>query len=280
MELAIGLEKEISSRLDSSYLRMKAYSPFMPIIYESEKFLVRTASTIKDLLDVYRLRHEIFFREWRGEANELQLDFDEFDFYADHLMIVEKSNDEVIGTYRLISSERKKNFYSENEFEMQNFLARPGLKLELGRACIHPLHRNGNTIDLLWKGLAAYINKIGARWLFGCASLHCDDSHQLGEILKYLDEKGKLNRNYPIWPHSAYVDRKLVIPSQGYKPSIECQRLIPPLLRTYLLAGAKVYGFPAYDREFKCFDLLTVLDLEDLNPRFRERYFLNEEMEG
>ena len=49
-------------------------------------------------------------------------------------------------------------------------------------------------------------------------------------------------------------------------------RTLPPLLRSYLQAGSKVYGYPAFDGDFKCFDLFTILDLTQLNKKFQERY--------
>ena len=53
----------------------------------------------------------------------------------------------------------------------------------------------------------------------------------------------------------------------------EKRGLISALLRSYLAAGAKVYGWPALDRDFACTDLLTILDWRQLNPRFQSRFF-------
>jgi putative hemolysin len=53
---------------------------------------------------------------------------------------------------------------------------------------------------------------------------------------------------------------------------IAAKEFTPPLLRSYLNAGAKVYGWPALDREFACADLLTILDISRLNKKFQVRY--------
>jgi putative hemolysin len=48
---------------------------------------------------------------------------------------------------------------------------------------------------------------------------------------------------------------------------------IPKLLRAYLTVGAKICGPPALDRLFKTIDFLTLMDLETMSAKTRERYF-------
>ena len=47
----------------------------------------------------------------------------------------------------------------------------------------------------------------------------------------------------------------------------------PKLLRAYLTLGAKICGPPAIDREFGTIDFLTLLDLQVIPPRLRNRFF-------
>eukprot|EP00831_Metopus_contortus_P025310 TRINITY_DN21848_c0_g1_i1.p2 TRINITY_DN21848_c0_g1~~TRINITY_DN21848_c0_g1_i1.p2 ORF type:complete len:106 (-),score=23.41 TRINITY_DN21848_c0_g1_i1:22-339(-) len=72
------------------------------------------------------------------------------------LMIINKSDDALIGTYRLNCTKFSNNFYSATEFNIDAILELPGDKVELGRACVHPDFRNGMTIALLWKGPVSY----------------------------------------------------------------------------------------------------------------------------
>ena len=48
--------------------------------------------------------------------------------------------------------------------------------------------------------------------------------------------------------------------------------LLPPLLCGYLRAGAKVYGKPALDRDFRCADFFTVLKMDELSRVFQRKY--------
>jgi putative hemolysin len=118
---------------------------------------VTTAQNGRDLREALELRHEVFIREWQGRSTFTHLDVDDYDFHADHLIIKDKRSEEVVGTYRLLSSRFTDRFYSASEFSMDTFQVFPGTKLEMGRACVHKDYRDGRSIDLLWKGLTQYI---------------------------------------------------------------------------------------------------------------------------
>eukprot|EP00831_Metopus_contortus_P025311 TRINITY_DN21848_c0_g1_i3.p1 TRINITY_DN21848_c0_g1~~TRINITY_DN21848_c0_g1_i3.p1 ORF type:complete len:129 (-),score=13.83 TRINITY_DN21848_c0_g1_i3:58-444(-) len=91
------------------------------------------------------------------------------------LMIINKSDDALIGTYRLNCTKFSNNFYSATEFNIDAILELPGDKVELGRACVHPDFRNGMTIALLWKGLSEYMSASESRFFFGCSSIKSMD---------------------------------------------------------------------------------------------------------
>lgn len=89
--------------------KVREYQRFVEIRHESDDFLVTTAANGSELLKVLELRHEVFVEEWQGRKTFHGLDADQYDFIADHLMIIHKRIGEVIGTYRLLSS----TFYAE-----------------------------------------------------------------------------------------------------------------------------------------------------------------------
>jgi putative hemolysin len=47
---------------------------------------------------------------------------------------------------------------------------------------------------------------------------------------------------------------------------------VPRLLKAYMMLGARIAAPPAWDREFRTIDFLTLLDLETLAPAARERF--------
>lgn len=256
----------------SIYQRVREYRGFFTVRYETDEFLVTTAKDGHDLFKVLELRHEIFLKEWQGRKAFHGLDVDDYDFSADHLLIIDKRVQEVVGTYRLISSRVTRDFYSASEFEIEDFLRMPNTKLEMGRACIRHDYRDGNTIDLLWKGLARYVFATKADVLFGCASLKTEDPALVSRVFKTLRDNEQWSDDYRIRATWDYQFPGFAMSGSDPLTHAEKREVIPPLLRSYLHAGAKVYGWPALDRDFACTDLLTILDWKGLNPKFQSRF--------
>lgn len=258
----------------SIYARVKEYRGFVPIKYETDDYIVTTAQTSQELFKVLELRHEVFVKEWQGRKAFHGLDVDDYDFAADHLMIKEKKSGEVVGTYRLLSSHFTTDFYSSSEFSIDYFLRLPSVKLEMGRACVHPDFRDGGSIDILWKGLTQYIFKTKTEYLFGCSSVKSEDGEKISRLYQNLRASDHWSDSFHVRPTSDYefpgFSSEIVQPLTHE----EKRELMPPLLRSYLHAGAKVFGYPALDRDFACTDLLTILDWKQLNPRFQSRFMV------
>jgi putative hemolysin len=252
--------------------RFWSYQPMHVIELETPLYTLKTARTMSDLLEVFSLRHRIFLEHTKGGAKSDGYDLDFFDDLCDHIIIIDKQSDSVVGTYRLLSSRETDSFYSATEFQMDEFLAMPGVKMELGRACIDFSHRNGAVIDLLWKGIAQYANWMGARYLFGCSSVKSMDCREMRTLRDYLAGESLHRNEFAIRSIDSFA-----VDLEEFEPyeldQIDGKRLLPPLLRSYFSAGARIYGQPAFDRDFECFDFLTILDLHDLTPSFQRRYF-------
>ena len=198
---------------------------------------------------------------------------DEYDVDADHLLIIDQRVNEVVATYRILCSRWTNKFYSQSEFDLGNFFHLPGVFVEVGRACVKPDYRSGQGIDLLWKGLAQYLLKVRADRIFGCASVMTDSTSMVQNLLGYLRQRDSWSDEYVIRPRKSYAHWPH---ASGAAASVLPELELPPLLRGYLLAGAKVYGLPAYDEEFLCFDLFTKLEIQDINLSFLKRYFRHE----
>jgi putative hemolysin len=290
--------------------RVKAIlKPHFPLRLEKGDFVVKTVSEPWELEQVLRLRYQVFMEEagarTASENSAERWDFDEYDAICDHLIILKAGKAEkkdskpgpdageafasvcdapvagqVVGTYRLISSSFSDRFYSQTEFELGAFLSEPGVKLELGRACIASEHRRGAVMSLLWRGVAEYLRLTQARYLFGCSSVWLIDSPEVALLYRYLEGRGALVEAHSIRPRPEYecpglVERLSAFDS-GQTPSTEAlealRPLVPPLLEMYLLAGARVVGRPALDRDFGCVDFLTVLDTDRISQSFSRRY--------
>ncbi len=276
--------------------------PKINLRLEKGSYIVKTVSEPWEFQEVIRLRYAVFHREYRKAILPFGWDLDDYDFICDHLIIIQKNEASakkegtVVGTYRMICSTFSESFYSQTEFNLDEFLKLPGVKLELGRACIHPDYRKGSVMNLLWRGVTEYLKQTDARYLFGCSSVKVMDAPEVADISRYLENKGFVSEEYGIRPlpnwevpaldehlAKAYVNDAVseavsAVAGDGATAGVivpedtKAKELLPPLLEMYLLAGAKVVGRPALDRDFRCVDYLTVLDTTKLSALFSRRY--------
>jgi putative hemolysin len=247
-----------------------------PLVLQTERYELRLARTPAELEAVLRLRFAVFNLEL-GEGLAVSYlsgrDEDEFDRQCQHLLVRERRAGTVVGTYRLQTNEMAaagRGFYSATEFDLTqlppHILANA---LELGRACIAPAHRHTEVLLLLWRGIAAYLQQMGKRYVFGCCSLASQEACAAWSLTRQLAQGG-------------HLDTELFVPPQ---PGFECelaeekaagqgeQAQMPKLLRSYLRFGAKVCGPPALDRQFKTIDFFVLLDAARLNERSRQLLF-------
>jgi putative hemolysin len=255
---------------------LRGFQPKIRIQFDKGDFTVKTVENWAELEQVLRLRHEVFHKEFIGHTLPLPLDFDRYDPLGDHLVILDKTTGKIVGTYRLICSKFSDNFYTASEFEIAQFIQEPGVKLELSRACIHKDYRDGSVIALLWRGLVQYIQQSQSAYLFGCASIRSMDVAEVQSIYQYLGAKEFLSSDYGLCPVPSYRMPGWKMPATFDGGAEAGKALIPPLLNSYLRAGAKVFGDPALDAAFRCVDLFTVLKMEKITPLFERRYQTSE----
>ncbi len=241
--------------------------PFVSIAIENSRYTLKTMDQISEFEQVLALRAKIFTEEYSAQLNSSAFDIDPYDFSCDHLIILDKQSGLVIGTYRMLCSQFVNHFYSETEFEMKHFLNEPGIKLELGRACIAREHRRGAVLSLLWRGIIRYAIHTKAEYLFGCSSVKTESPADAKAIIESLKKKDQFSEQWGITPTEKY---RMSLSLVSEMTELNCD--FPSLFQSYLNAGAKVFGEPALDREFKCLDFLTILRLRDIAESYEKRY--------
>lgn len=250
--------------------RFWTYSPKVNLDIKTQKYHLKTADSLDELLEVFKLRHDIFLgHQERSES----YDTDEFDHVCDHIIIRDIETDKICGTYRILCSEYVEKFYSESEFILERFLEQDGVKVELGRACIHHAHRNGAVIDLLWKGISKYCQKVNASFLFGCSSIHTNELSDMKALDAFIKSEDLYSDFYEVRSYGEFEVMEAELVDAQQVDLAEGKKRLPPLLRSYLNAGAKIYGTPAYDEDFGCFDYLTILEMKNVSNSFKRRYF-------
>ncbi|WP_327725451.1 GNAT family N-acetyltransferase [Streptomyces europaeiscabiei] len=235
------------------------------------RYTVTLARSEEDVRAAQRLRHDVFAGEMGAlpAGSQPGLDVDPFDAYCDHLLVRETLTGQVVGTYRLLPPERAAvagRLYSEGEFDLTRIDAiRPGL-VEVGRSCVHPDHRDGAVIGLIWAGIARYMLDRGHEWLAGCCSIPLADGGALAAAAwDRVRDKHLAPQEYRVRPLLPWIPK-------GEVPAGRTE--LPPLLRGYLRLGAWVCGEPAYDPDFGVADLYVLLSMRRVDARYL-RHFLS-----
>jgi putative hemolysin len=238
----------------------------------TRSYVTSIAATQEEIRAAQRLRYQIFAEE-KGAVLHTPLpghDIDEFDAFVDHLIVTERASGEVVGTYRLLPPGRSTRLYSDGEFDLGALHGLRDSMVETGRACVHPDHRDGAVINLMWSGLARYVLLSGHRYLAGCASVPLDDGGRAATAAWLLG-----TRKYACPPELRVHPRDPWMPPGPLSAEPNLSSL-PALLRGYLRVGAWMCGAPAHDRDFGDADFFVLLDLERMNERYR-RYYLGED---
>ncbi|HQR04543.1 MAG: GNAT family N-acetyltransferase [Proteobacteria bacterium] len=223
-----------------------------------------------EIRETQKLRYRIFAGEMgaRLSPTEPGVDADRYDPYCEHLIVRDESRGRIVGTYRILTPEaarRVGGYYSETEFDLTRLGHLRDRMVEVGRSCIDPCYRSGTVIALLWSKLAEYMMGNGYDYLMGCASISmADGGHNAANLFVSSIDPHLAPIEYRVYPRSRLPYERLVTGQAAE---------MPPLVKGYLRAGAWICGEPAWDPDFNTADLLVLLPMSRINPRY-VRHFL------
>ena len=270
---------------------------------------VRACDPLGETMDgkkIYRYRHcadsavmreigrlrELAFRAV-DEGSGQRRDLDSFDPHYEHLLLWDEQEWEIAGAYRICPAGTGLPLYSRTLFDftagMDTYLAQG---LELGRSFVQPGYWGKRSLDYLWRGIGAYLNKHPQyRYLFGPVSLSGAYPRDALELLVHFYEC-----HFPVWQPLAVPRNPFTIPAArraelaarypGYSYREEFQQLkselaarnlvIPTLYKQYAelcdVGGVQFAGFNIDPSFGHCVDGLVIVDLARLKAARRERY--------
>jgi len=179
----------------------------------------------------------------------------------------------IVGTYRLIRrsvAERHGGFYSIDEFDLGALLEHKGELLELGRSCVDEGYRTGTTMQLLWRGNAAYVLHFEVPLMFGCASFHGTDPKVHAVPLSYLHHNHLAPPSLRMRARAErYVSMDLMP-----KDAIDMKaalREMPPLIKGYLRLGGFVSDGAVIDYQWNSVDVGVVVKTDRVSQKYRDR---------
>ncbi|TCS63542.1 GNAT family N-acetyltransferase [Varunaivibrio sulfuroxidans] len=244
---------------------------------------VRLAQNAAEIDAAQALRYRIFYQEMGAlPTPAMRLsgrDCDPYDEICDHLLVIDRARSTlgapcVVGTYRMLRrtiAEASAGFYSEDEFQLTPLFEHPGEVLELGRSCIDPDYRKRNTMQLLWRGIAEYINVHDIDIMFGCASIPGDDPTEMKLPLSYLHHYHKAPKTLrPRAVAHRYVDMDMI-----KKKRIDVKRALnelPPLIKGYLRLGGFIGDGAVIDHQFNTVDVCILVETTQVTEKYLRHY--------
>ena len=257
-------------------------------------YLLEDTSESALLREIGRLR-EIAFRAV-GEGTGNRRDMDKFDYYYKHIVLWDKNDMEVVGSYRIADIHKLNEddtLYSETLFSYEESLQKKfPTAMELGRSFIQPKYWGKRSLDYLWFGIGAYIRQNPhIRYLFGSVSLSNDYPAYAKDMLvyyfsQYYGTSINLVRSfnpYRIKPvQKAKLERLFNHLEQAEAFKVLKQELsnmgvtVPTLFKQYSdlcePGGVTFYDF-GIDPDFgDCVDSVVWIDMLKLKEKKRKRY--------
>jgi putative hemolysin len=243
---------------------------------------VRLATTPAEVDAVQALRYRVFYEEMGARpdpvAARTRRDADAFDDVADHLLVMDHAlgdgPDGVVGCYRLIreaAAAKLGRFYSADEYDITTMLSFPGRVLELGRSCVGRAHRGRAAMQLLWRGIAAYVDLHAIEIMFGCASLPGTDPDKVAEELTYL----AANHLAPAEIRPRALPARYVEMRRMDAATLDSRRVLarlPPLVKGYLRLGGFVGDGAVIDPQFNTIDVAVVVKTVLVTDKYTRHY--------
>lgn len=257
---------------------------------------VRLASRKKEIKKAQRLRYKVFYKEMSAipdiQTKMKRRDIDVFDKICDHLLVLDHEynsskypfipKSKVVATYRILTEEMAKlsgGFYTQNEFDIEPLLARHKMThkfLELGRSCVLKPYRSKRSVELLWRGLWAYIQENQANAIIGCASFEGIDPKEHALALSFLHHHASAPDEWKVKAHkNRYVNMNLMP-----KEDIDMKAVLkamPPLIKGYLRLGAYIGEGAVIDHQFGTTDVMIIMPTENISDRYINHFSAPEE---
>lgn len=257
-----------------------------PVDVRAGDLHIRLAETKEEVNASQELRYHVFCEEMAArptrEMAAAGREFDSFDAYCDHLLVLDdgrgKGRSPVVGTYRLMRREpalRRGQFYTSDEYDISNLLAFKGEILEVGRSCVDRDYRSRAIMQLLWRGIAAYVFHYDIGIMFGCASLPGVDSGKLAVPLAYLYH----NHLAPsVLRPRARPERFVRMDTVSAKVATRDAAWpdLPPLIKGYLRLGGYVGDGAVVDEVFGTTDVCIVVKTDRVTEKYYRHYSLGD----
>jgi putative hemolysin len=276
-----------------------AQLPAQSLIDENREFAVYVAETqaMPNLLQELGRLREVTFRA-AGEGTGEHTDIDRFDFHYKHLLLWSKSNQELVGAYRMGLTEEILPAYGPDGLSTSTLFRfdecmfkNLGPALELGRSFVRvEYQRQYAPLLMLWKGIGHYLAKHPElAVLFGAVSVSSRYNQVSRELIVRFFQEHEKEHELARWITPRRPFRQSWTRAKDYQAACEKFRNLdelsapisdvesdgkglPILLKQYAKLGGRIVSFNV-DRKFSdVLDGLVLVDLRETDRNALERY--------
>ncbi len=252
---------------------------------------LKFAITRKEIRALQKMRYRVFFEQGGAVADPFtraqRRDNCPFDRLCDHIIVIDhdyvtrmgRRKPRIVGAYRVLRQDVAgcaSRFYAANEFDIAELVARHPDKrfMELGRSCVLPEYRARRVLELLWRGVFAYVQHHNIDVMFGCASLPGADPHAHQPVIQFLRTHASADE---LWRARSKMSAQTFVPQAtpaagARAPDRRTLANLPPLIKGYLRLGAMFAEEIFVDRAFGTTDVLVVLPVARIGSRYVEHF--------
>lgn len=236
------------------------------IILRQGRFSARYAETPADLEAAQKLRVRCF-RDRNGQG----ADADHFDASCRHVLIEDSGSKQLVGYFRTMLLQNGQSIdqsYSAQYYNLARLQSFHAPLLEIGRFCISPEISDPDVLRIAWGALTSIVEANRVGMLFGCSSFHGTEAEQYMAAFALLKARHLAPECWRPKIKAQTVLRfgaNRRIAESGLK---EALRIMPPLLRTYILMGGWVSDHAVFDADLCTIHVFTGLEVDKI-PEFR-----------
>lgn len=249
---------------------------------ESSRYSVVISTDPANIEAAQRLRYQTFAEEMgaalpkaiRGPLTGDMIDVDQFDPYSDHLLARDETSGRIVGCYRLLPPDGARaagGLFADTTFDIGGLnQLRPEL-VELGRASVHPDHRSGAVMGLLWAGILRYQEITGYQWGIGSLSVRMEGGGSRGALVRGVRDAALGGHpappQYRVFPRNPVTVNGLSLAELPDPGRVR----IPPMVQGSLRIGGMICGEPSYDPDFDMADFIVLINRTMVRERYLER---------
>ncbi|WKG02015.1 GNAT family N-acetyltransferase [Mycolicibacterium sp. HK-90] len=250
---------------------------------DSGRYTILLSADPLEVEAAQRLRYQTFAEEMgaalpqavRGTLTGEMIDVDQFDAHSNHLLARDEATGQIVGCYRLLPPDGARaagGIFADTIFDMSPGLdrLRPSL-VELGRVSVHPDHRSGAVVALLWAGILRYQELTGYQWAIGCLSVRMEGGGPRGALVRGVRDAAlrdsrapddfRVTPRNPVRVNGLSLDE---LPDPG-------RVRLPPMVAGSLRIGGVICGEPSYDPDFDMADFVVLINRNMVRDSYLQR---------